>query len=154
MLFRKLDFEKKVLLFRPAGGQLGLSGNVIHIPVDRDRGLGVLERTIPHTWEKTRNVFISFKRKKEYKRGFLEDNVNPSRVFEAARYLERQDLFKKHKIKFDQEWKEKVTEAPEEFAEVIMLDSTFFFGFLNIYCNHLLSAVTHLPCYNSAFVVL
>jgi len=49
---------------------------VIHIPVDHDKVLGVLERTIPHTWEKIRNVFISFKLKKEYKRGFLEDNVS------------------------------------------------------------------------------
>jgi len=102
-----------------------MSGNVIHIPVDRDRAVGVLESMIPHTWEDTRTVFIKYKRRMRYKRGFLEDTVNPSKVFAAAKFLETKDLFKKHRIKLDKQWKIKSNDAPEEFAEVLLLNSAF-----------------------------
>jgi len=100
-----------------------MSGNIIHIPVDRDKAVGVLQRTIPHTWEDTRTVFIKFKRRMRYKRGFLEDTVNPTRVFEAAKFLQTTDLFKQFGIKLDKEWKIKSNDAPEEFAEVVLLNS-------------------------------
>ena len=73
----------------------------------------------------------------QYKRGFLEDTVNPTKVFAAAKYLESKTLFKKYRIKLDKEWKIKCNDAPQEFAEVVLLNSAFaeFILFSKHECN-------------------
>ena len=69
----------------PSGGQLSIYGNVVNVRADVNSTVSVLPRPI----NESQTIPIKLKRRRGYKHRYQFQNVRPSKVLEAARYLVR-----------------------------------------------------------------
>ena len=79
----------------PSGGQLGIHGNIVNVPADINSTVNVLPRPI----NESQTIPIKLKRRLSYKHHYQFQNVRPSKILEAARYLvQTSDIFKNEGI--------------------------------------------------------
>ena len=79
----------------PSGGQLSIHGNVVNVPADVNSTVSVLPRPI----SESQTIPIKLKRRLSYKHHYQFQNIRPSKVLEAARYLvQTSDIFKNEGI--------------------------------------------------------
>jgi len=88
---------------RPLGwdGQKGMIGNVVNVPIDIQESL---QSVLPRHFDDTHTMQLNLKRKMEYKKAYMCDEINPSKVLKAIRYLITQDLFKLKDIEISKDW--------------------------------------------------
>ena len=65
------------------GGQQSVIGNMVNVPND----IAPMVNTLPRHMNDTDTITIKFKRKRQYKRWELKENVRPLAVWKAANYL-------------------------------------------------------------------
>jgi hypothetical protein len=106
----------------PSGGQLSIHGNVVNVPADVSSTVTVLPRPI----NESQTIPIKLKRRLSYKHHYQFQNVRPTKVLEAARYLvQTSDIFKNEGIQVldnyltdpvtsDQEWSEFIDEVKDK----------------------------------------
>ena len=75
----------------PSGGQLSIHGNVVNVPADVNSTVSVLPRPV----NESQTIPIKLKRRLAYKHHYQFQNVRPSKVLEAARYLVRNSEYSK-----------------------------------------------------------
>ena len=68
----------------PRGGQLSIHGNVVNVPADVNSTVSVLPTPI----NESQTIPIKLKRLLGYKHQYQFQNVGPSKVLEAAQYLQ------------------------------------------------------------------
>ena len=100
----------------PSGGQLSIHGNVVNIPADVNSTVNILPRPI----SESETIPIKLKRRLSYKHHYQFQNVRPSKVLEAARYLVRtSDIFKKEGIHVSDQYPRSSENNDEEWSEFI-----------------------------------
>ncbi len=71
-------------------GQKLIIGNVVHVPNDK----ASTANTLPRLVDDMGTIAVNLKRKKFYKTCVFTENVRPSKVFAALRYLtQHSDMF-------------------------------------------------------------
>ena len=79
----------------PSGGQLSIHGSVVNLPADVNSTVTILPRPV----NESQTIPIKLKRHLGYKHHYQFQNVRPSKVLEAARYLvQTSDIFKQEGI--------------------------------------------------------
>jgi plasmid maintenance system antidote protein VapI len=79
----------------PSGGQLSIQGNVVNVPADVNSTVSLLPRPI----NESQTIPIKLKRRLGYKHHYQFQNVRPSKVLEAAKYLvHTSEIFKNEGI--------------------------------------------------------
>ena len=105
----------------PSGGQLSIHGNVVNVPADVNSTVSVLPRPI----NESETIPIKLKRRLSYKHHYQFQNVRPSKVLEAARYLvETSDIFKNEGIQVLYNYVTDQENNDEEWSEFIDKDKT------------------------------
>lgn len=85
----------------PRGGQLNVRGNVVNVPADVNSTVKLL----PRLMNDTETVPVKFKRKLSYKHHVAFENVRPTKVMNAAKWLVQNSvLFRNEGIKGDETW--------------------------------------------------
>lgn len=67
----------------PRGKQLRLSGAVTNVPTDTQR----IQTVLPRQWGDEDTVALKLKRRLRFKQHFKHENIRPSRILKALRYL-------------------------------------------------------------------
>jgi hypothetical protein len=105
----------------PSGGQLSIHGNVVNVPADVNSTVSVLPRPI----NESETIPIKLKRRLSYKHHYQFQNVRPSKVLEAARYLvQTSDIFKNEGIQVLDNYVVDPGSNDEEWSEFIDKDKT------------------------------
>jgi hypothetical protein len=79
----------------PSGGQLSIHGNVVNVPADVNSTVSILPRPI----SESQTIPIKLKCRLSFKHHYQFQNIRPSKVLEAARYLvQTSDIFKNEGI--------------------------------------------------------
>ncbi|CAB3985503.1 Hypothetical predicted protein [Paramuricea clavata] len=113
----------------PSGGQLSIHGNVVNVPADVNTTVSVLPRPI----NESRTIPIKLKRRLGYKHHYQFQNVRPSKVLEAARYLVcNSEIFKNEGIEVmdnyetnplnnvnEEAWSEFIANNTEETSDIV-----------------------------------
>jgi len=104
---------------------MGLQGNFALIPIDREKSLGLLDKIVPHQIDQARVVFVKLKRKLMYTGAYIQDNVRPVLLMQAAKWLqEHGPLYKEHGIDLNPNWVQDTQEnCPEQWAEIMLLEN-------------------------------
>ncbi|XP_078380273.1 uncharacterized protein LOC144663234 [Oculina patagonica] len=83
------------------GKQYKIHDNIVNVPADVVNTVNIL----PRLSTETDTIKVQLKRKLKYKNYVLSQNIRPSKVFEAAKWLtENGALYKKESIKLDPDW--------------------------------------------------
>ncbi|XP_078381394.1 uncharacterized protein LOC144664149 [Oculina patagonica] len=83
------------------GKQFKIHGNIVNVPADVINTVNFL----PRLSTETDTIKVQLKRKLKYKNYVLSQNIRPSKVFEAAKWLtENGTLYKKESIKLNPDW--------------------------------------------------
>lgn len=82
------------------GGQYGLKGGVVNVPVDVDTNVSILPRTNDNLY----TVSVQLMKRMRDKNPYAFETVRPYKIFEAAKYLVEQPLYKAHNIKLLNDW--------------------------------------------------
>ncbi|CAB3991404.1 Hypothetical predicted protein [Paramuricea clavata] len=113
----------------PSGGQLSIHGNVVNVPADVNTTVSVLPRPI----NESQTIPIKLKRRLGYKHHYQFQNVRPSKVLEAARYLVcNSEIFKNEGIEVmdnyetnplnnvnEEAWSEFIANNTEETSDIV-----------------------------------
>jgi endonuclease/exonuclease/phosphatase (EEP) superfamily protein YafD len=113
----------------PSGGQLSIHGNVVNVPADVNSTVSVLPRPI----NESQTIPIKLKRRLGYKHHYQFQNVRPSKVLEAARYLVcNSEIFKNEGIQVmdnyetnplnnvnEEAWSEFIADSTEETSDIV-----------------------------------
>jgi hypothetical protein len=113
----------------PSGGQLSIHGNVVNVPADVNSTVSVLPRPI----NESQAIPIKLKRRLGYKHHYQFQNVRPSKVLEAARYLVcNSEIFKNEGIQVmdnyetnplnnvnEEAWSEFIADSTEETSDIV-----------------------------------
>lgn len=94
------------------GRQSSLHGSVINVPVDVD----TMVQSLPREIDQSYTVELELKRKLEFKHYYKKQIIRPAIVFEAAKYLEKQELFKKYNINLSLEWFDDASQTIEKIG--------------------------------------
>ena len=79
----------------PSGGQLSIHGNVINVPANVNSTVSVLPRPV----NESQTIPIKLKRRLSYKHHYQFQNIRPSRVLDAAKFLvQTSELFQNEGI--------------------------------------------------------
>lgn len=85
----------------PRGGQLNLHGNVVNVPANVNSTVRVLPRLL----NDTETIPVKFKRKLSFKHHVAFENIRPTKVLNAAKWLiENSILFRNEGITIDETW--------------------------------------------------
>ena len=103
----------------PSGGQLSIHGNVVNVPADVNSTVSVLPRPI----NESQTIPIKLKRRLGYKHHYQFQNVRPSKVLEAARYLVcNSEIFKNEGIQVIDNYATNPLNNEEEWSEFFAAD--------------------------------
>ena len=92
------------------GKQFKIHGNIVNVPADVINTVNIL----PRLSTETDTIKVQLKRKLKYKNYVLSQNIRPSKVLEAAKWLtENGALYKKESIKLNPDWNGFFTECNE-----------------------------------------
>ena len=76
-------------------------GNVVNVPVD----VAPTVQTLPRTLSDTETLVVKYKQKLEYKKCEFLENIRPSAVWKATRYLlQSSNLYKNENIQLNTDW--------------------------------------------------
>ena len=113
----------------PSGGQLSIHGNVVNVPADVNSTVSVLPRPI----NESQTIPIKLKRRLSYKHHYQFQNVKPSKVLEAARYLvQTSSIFKNEGIQVLDNYMADPVNNDEVWSEFVDKDSSLSNSNLNI----------------------
>ena len=83
------------------GGRTRVLGNVVNVPVD----VAPTVQTLPRTLSDTETLVVKYKQKLEYKKCEFQENIRPSAVWKATRYLlQNSNLYKNENIQLKTDW--------------------------------------------------
>ena len=100
----------------PSGGQLSIHGSVVNVPADVNSTVTVLPRLV----NESQTITIKLKHCLGYKHHYQFQNVRPSKVLEAARYLiQTRDIFKQEGIQVSDQFPADPENHAEEWSEFI-----------------------------------
>ena len=80
--------------------QYGLRGNVVNVPISVDTSVSVL----PRSFDETYTVQIKLKRIMQHKSHFMFENVRPSVIMNAAKYLVNTPLYVEENVIISDTW--------------------------------------------------
>ena len=98
------------------GGQQSVIGNMVNVPND----IAPMVNTLPRHMNDTDTITIKFKRKRQYKRWELKENVRPLAVWKAANYLCKNSKLYKD-VQIDTAWLDSLQNEPVK--TIFLLDS-------------------------------
>lgn len=99
-----------------SGGQLSSHGNVVNVPSDLSSTVNVLPRPI----NESATIPIKLKDRLSYKHHYQFQNVRPSKVLQAAKYLiETSDIFQKEGIQIADAYDGNILNNDEEWSEFL-----------------------------------
>ena len=105
----------------PSGGQLGIHGNVVNVPADVNLTVNVL----PRPMNESQTIPMKLKCRLSYKHHYQFQNVRPSTILEATRYLvQTSDIFKNEGIQVLNSYVTDQENNNEEWSEFIDKDAT------------------------------
>lgn len=100
----------------PSGGQLSIHGNVMNVPSDVSSTVNVLPRPI----NESATIPIKLKRRLSYKHHYQFQNVRPSKVLEAAKFLvDSSEIFQNEGIQIARNYDESTLNSDEEWSEFL-----------------------------------
>ncbi|XP_078383037.1 uncharacterized protein LOC144665645 [Oculina patagonica] len=100
----------------PSGGQLSIHGNVVNVPANVNSTVNVLPRPV----NESQTIPIKLKRRLSYKHHYQFQNIRPSKVLEAAKYLvQTSQLFQNEGIQVSDGWLKTLNENNEEWSEFL-----------------------------------
>ncbi|KAL9956638.1 hypothetical protein ACROYT_G038144 [Oculina patagonica] len=100
----------------PSGGQLSIHGNVVNVPANVNSTVNVLPRPV----NESQTIPIKLKRRLRYKHHYQFQNIRPSKVLEAAKYLvQTSQLFQNEGIQVSDGWLKTLNENNEEWSEFL-----------------------------------
>ncbi|OXA54149.1 ATP-dependent DNA helicase PIF1 [Folsomia candida] len=80
--------------------QYGIRGGVVNVPNDMD----IVAKVIPRRFDETSTVQVQLKRRMSYKHPYMFQTIRPYKVFHAANYLVRTELYKKENVFLSSDW--------------------------------------------------
>ncbi|OXA57943.1 Myosin-3 [Folsomia candida] len=80
--------------------QYGIRGGVVNVPNDMD----IVAKVIPRRFDETSTVQVQLKRRMSYKHPFMFQTIRPHKVFHAANYLVRTELYRKENVFLSSDW--------------------------------------------------
>ncbi|OXA55077.1 ATP-dependent DNA helicase PIF1 [Folsomia candida] len=80
--------------------QYGIRGGVVNVPNDMD----IVAKIIPRRFDETSTVQVQLKRRISYKHPYMFQTIRPYKVFHAANYLVRTELYKKENVFLSSDW--------------------------------------------------
>ena len=100
----------------PSGGQLSIHGNVINVPANVNSTVSVLPRPV----NESQTIPIKLKRRLSYKHHYQFQNIRPSRVLDAAKFLvQTSELFQNEGIEVADSWLNTLDESDEVWSEFL-----------------------------------
>ena len=100
----------------PSGGQLSIHGNVINVPANVNSTVSVLPRPV----NESQTIPIKLKRRLSYKHHYQFQNIRPSRVLDAAKFLvQTSELFQNEGIEVADNWLNTLDEIDEVWSEFL-----------------------------------
>lgn len=105
------------------GAQCGLKGNVINVVNPINETATVL----PRNFNDASVIQLMLMRKMAYKQPYIFETIRPQKVYNAARYLAKQELYEMEGIVLSDIWLDKISTAekvPFQIDEVIDVDRT------------------------------
>ena len=100
----------------PSGGQLSIHGNVVNVPSDVSSTVNMLPRTI----NESATIPIKLKRRLTYKHHYQFQNVRPSKVLEAAKFLVKSSkIFQNEGIKIAGNYHESTSNTDKKWSEFL-----------------------------------
>ncbi|OXA48651.1 uncharacterized protein LOC110855134 [Folsomia candida] len=91
--------------------QYGIRGGVVNVPNDMD----IVAKVIPRRFDETSTVQVQLKRRMTYKLPYMFETIRPYKVFHAANYLVRTELYKKEKVFLSSDWANSVSTDTVEY---------------------------------------
>lgn len=87
---------------RPGGleRQSVLRGAVVNVENDLD----ICAEVLPRRFKDTSTVHVQLKRRMRYRRPYMYEIIRPAKVYEAAQYLVKTELYDQHNIALSDEW--------------------------------------------------
>ena len=108
---------------------MSINGNVVNVPADVNSTVSVLPRPI----SESQTIPIKLKRRLSYKHHYQFENVRPSKVLEAARYLvQTSSIFKNEGIQVLDNYVADPVINVEAWSEFVDKDSSLSNSNLNI----------------------
>ena len=80
--------------------QHGQHGMVVNVPIDIDKTVNQLPRTLVQS----QTIQLQLFRKLSFSKPYLYETIRPNVVLEAARYLSNTELFKLEKVVLSEDW--------------------------------------------------
>ena len=100
----------------PSGGQLSIHGNVINVPANVNSTVSVLPRPV----SESQTIPIKLKRRLSYKHHYQFQNIRPSKVLDAAKYLvQTSELFQNEGIQVADNWLNTLDKIDEVWSEFL-----------------------------------
>ena len=98
----------------PNGGQKSIKGNVVNVPMDVSKTINQLPRNL----NDTETIGIKFKKKVSYKKCDYNENIRPTAVINAARYLiNNSELYKGYNVRINETWEQSIENDTDEILK-------------------------------------
>ncbi|OXA48025.1 hypothetical protein Fcan01_17182 [Folsomia candida] len=94
--------------------QYGIRGGVVNVPNDMD----IVAKVIPRRFDETSTVQVQLKRRISYKHPYMFQTIRPYKVFHAANYLVRTELYKKENVFLSSDWANSVSRVSQVINSV------------------------------------
>lgn len=92
----------------PRGGQLNLRGNIVNVPADVNNTI----KSLPRMMDENETIMLKLKRSLQYKHHVSFENIRPTQVFEAAKWLvSNSSLFRTEGIEVNNTWLQQPSQA-------------------------------------------
>ena len=102
----------------PSGGQLSIHGNVINVPANVNSTVSVLPRPV----NDSQTIPIKLKRRLSYKHHYQFQNIRPSKVLDAAKFLiQTSELFQNEGVQVADNWLNMVNEIDDVWSELLTI---------------------------------
>ncbi|OXA39864.1 hypothetical protein Fcan01_25227 [Folsomia candida] len=104
-------YVKRTIRSLGSDRQYGIRGGVVNVPNDMD----IVAKVIPRRFDETSTVQVQLKRRMTYKHPYMFQTIRPYKVFHAANYLVRTELYKKEKVFLSSDWANSVSTDTVEY---------------------------------------
>ncbi|KAK3926549.1 Secretory phospholipase A2 receptor [Frankliniella fusca] len=102
LLAVRQPFMKIVELSKYAGPQYGLQGSCVNVPTELNDTVNVLPRNL----SESETIIVKLQRRMEDKIPYIYEVIRPHKVYQAAEYLTKTEVYIKHNITLDPQWLE------------------------------------------------
>jgi hypothetical protein len=80
--------------------QSSLHGNVVNVENDLD----VVASVLPRSFDDTSTIQVQLMRRMIYKIPYMYETIRPLKVYNAAKYLVNQELYKEENVALSEDW--------------------------------------------------